>query len=298
MASISTSGDFAQTNNCGSSVAAGGSCTVAVTFTPTATGTRTFSLTITDNSNAVAGSKQTVSLTGTGTAPLAGVTPTALTFSALAVNSTSSPQAVQLYNSEMATLSVASITISGNFAQTNNCGTTVAGGGSCTIEVTFTPLTGGTLTGTLTITDNSNDVTGSTQTVSLTGTGTGTAPVDGVSPTTLTFAALQVNSTSSPQAVTLANTGNAALAVASINASGDFAQTNSCGSSVIAGGSGTVAVTFTPTATGTRTGTLTITDNSNGVAGSTQTVSLTGTGHNQSRLPAFPSQHSLSRRSK
>jgi hypothetical protein len=47
----------------------------------------------------------------------------------------------------------------------------VAAGGSCTINVTFTPSAGGPLTGNLTITDNSNNTTGNTQTVSLSGTG-------------------------------------------------------------------------------------------------------------------------------
>ena len=58
------SSDFSQTNNCGASVAAGTSCSIAVTFSPTATGAMTASVTITDNAS---NSPQTVSLTGTGT---------------------------------------------------------------------------------------------------------------------------------------------------------------------------------------------------------------------------------------
>jgi hypothetical protein len=100
----------------------------------------------------------------------------------------------------------------------------------------------------------------------------------GVSPSTLTFAALMVNSTSSPQAVTLSNSGNSALAVASVTTAGDFAQTNNCGSSVAVGGSCTIKVTFSPAKGGSLTGTLTITDNSNNTTGSTQTVTLSGTG--------------------
>ena len=67
--SIATSANFGQTNNCGGSVAAGGSCTINVTFSPTATGPLTGTLTITDNSNGVAGSTQTVTLSGTGVLP-------------------------------------------------------------------------------------------------------------------------------------------------------------------------------------------------------------------------------------
>src|SRR5205085_2435797 len=61
--SIAASGDYSQSNDCGASVAAGGSCTVNVTFTPTATGTRTGTLTLTDSDPS---SPQTVSLSGTG----------------------------------------------------------------------------------------------------------------------------------------------------------------------------------------------------------------------------------------
>jgi hypothetical protein len=111
--------------------------------------------------------------------------------------------------------------------------------------------------------------------VTLTGTA---APVAAVSSSALTFAALVVKSTSNPQAVTLSNTGNTALSVAGIAISGDFAQTNNCGTSVAAGGSCTINVTFSPTAAGSRTGTLTITDNNDNSTGSTQTVALTGTG--------------------
>ena len=59
-------GDFAQTNNCGSSVAAGANCTINVTFTPSATGARSASLYISDNAS---GSPQAVALTGTGVQP-------------------------------------------------------------------------------------------------------------------------------------------------------------------------------------------------------------------------------------
>jgi hypothetical protein len=97
-----------------------------------------------------------------------------------------------------------------------------------------------------------------------------------LSSTSLTFASQLVGSTSAAQTVTLNNTGNAALSVTSIVASGDYAQTNTCGTSVAAGANCTISVTFTPTATGTRTGAITITDNT---SGSPHIVSLTGTGN-------------------
>jgi Abnormal spindle-like microcephaly-assoc'd, ASPM-SPD-2-Hydin len=63
VSSIATTGDFAQTNNCGTTVAAGGNCKVSVKFTPTVVGTRTGSLTITDDATS---SPQIVSLSGKG----------------------------------------------------------------------------------------------------------------------------------------------------------------------------------------------------------------------------------------
>lgn len=62
---ISTSGDFAQTDNCGASLGAGANCGIKVTFTPTQSGARTGTLSVNDNAT---GSPQTVSLTGTGQA--------------------------------------------------------------------------------------------------------------------------------------------------------------------------------------------------------------------------------------
>jgi hypothetical protein len=100
-------------------------------------------------------------------------------------------------------------------------------------------------------------------------------PVAVVSAATMTFASQTLGTTSSAQSIMLSNTGTANLGVTGITISGDFSQTNNCGSSVAAGLSCTINVTFSPTAIGTRTGTLTITDNSKG---SPQTVSLTGTG--------------------
>jgi hypothetical protein len=56
--------DFTQSNTCGSSLAAGANCTIAVMFTPSIAGTEAASLSIADNAS---GSPQTVSLSGAGT---------------------------------------------------------------------------------------------------------------------------------------------------------------------------------------------------------------------------------------
>jgi Abnormal spindle-like microcephaly-assoc'd, ASPM-SPD-2-Hydin len=110
----------------------------------------------------------------------------------------------------------------------------------------------------------------------LTGTGTNSAAVVMLTPTTLNLGSQLITTTSSPaQMITLKNTGNATLNIASIAASGDFAQTNNCGATLTATMSCTINVTFTPTMTGARNGTVTVTDDANG---SPHIVALTGTG--------------------
>jgi hypothetical protein len=413
VSSISVSGDFAQTNTCGSSIAAGGSCTVSVTFTPTATGTRTGSLTI----NA-GGATLAVSLSGTGTppGPVLNASPASLSFAGTLVGSSAATQTVMVANSGTTAASVSSVAVTGDFSQTNNC-TSVAVGGSCTVTVKFTPTAGGTRTGTLTVTSDANN---SPLTVGLTGTGiTSTTNIalgrpvtasssyqtyvasnvtdgntstywestDGAgypqtitvdlgsaqsigsitltlppstawstrtetlsvlgstnnttfsqvvasngytfnpsagnaatislpsgtsaryvelsftantgwsaaqlsefqvfpgggtsgsalsaSPSSVSSGNTLVGSTSSAQTVTVSNPGTTAASVSSVTVSGPFSQTNTCGSSIAAGGSCAVSVTFAPTATGAASGTLSVTSSA---PGSPLTVALSGTG--------------------
>ncbi|GIF48094.1 ASPM-SPD-2-Hydin domain-containing protein [Asanoa ferruginea] len=106
------------------------------------------------------------------------------------------------------------------------------------------------------------------------GSGGSTGPALAVTPGALTFASRQVGTTSAAQQVTVTNTGNASASISSLSVTGDYAQTNNCGS-LAAGASCTANVTFTPTGSGTRTGTLSIASNA---PGSPHTVSLTGVG--------------------
>jgi FG-GAP-like repeat len=99
------------------------------------------------------------------------------------------------------------------------------------------------------------------------------------SPASLDFASpLLIGTTSSPQLMTLTNGGNATLKITGITISGtntsDFAQTNTCGSTLAINASCQVHVTFTPTGGGIRTANVEITDNG---LGSPQMLALTGT---------------------
>ena len=159
---ISTVGDFSQTNDCGSSVAGGGSCVISVTFTPTVAGMLIGNLWITSSDPA---SPQTLRLSGV--AEGVSVSPVSLKFGNERVSGTSKAQALTVKNLGNYVLNFGSIVASANYAQTNNCGTSIPANSECTINVTFTPTVAGSLPGTITIIDSDDDPT----TVKLSGTG-------------------------------------------------------------------------------------------------------------------------------
>ena len=152
ISNVTTTGNFAQTNDCPTSLAGGASCSVSLTFTPTAPGNLYGTVVITDNA---ANSPQTVTLSGIGAAaPVVSLSSTSLTFNNQALGSTSAPQTITMSNTGTAALTIAGITVTGDFAQLNTCGASLAAGANCAINVTFTPTVAGSRTGSLTITDN------------------------------------------------------------------------------------------------------------------------------------------------
>ncbi|HVI09722.1 MAG TPA: choice-of-anchor D domain-containing protein [Candidatus Binatia bacterium] len=164
---------FSQTNNCPASLQVNANCTINVVFEPTTTGDLSANLNITDNAQ---GSPQVVSLTGAGVQPNAVITapnPPQINFGQVKTGTSSAPQPVSLLNNGGGPLYISSITFTGpnptEFSQTNNCGSTLASGATCTINVTFSPTTQGTGQAYMNINDNSVP---SPQQVSLSGDGT------------------------------------------------------------------------------------------------------------------------------
>lgn len=100
----------------------------------------------------------------------ASLSPRQLSFDGSAVGTTTAPQTVMLTDNGNSTMTIVSVTITGDFAQTNNCGTSLAAGASCTITVTFTPTVTGAESGQILITDNA---IGSPQAITLAGATTG-----------------------------------------------------------------------------------------------------------------------------
>jgi hypothetical protein len=202
--------------------------------------------------------------------------PDHLTFSTQVVGTTSAAKIVTLKNSGTKSLSITKITITGtnggSFTQTHTCGSSLAVGASCTISVRFSPKGSGTRIALLSVSDNG---VGSPQTVALSGIGT-TAKL---SPTSLSFGTVAVGTLSPAKTVTLTNVGTTALTITGIaitgTNAGDFAQSHTCGSSLAAGASCTINITFKPTASGTRTAALSISDSA---ASSPQKAALYGAG--------------------
>jgi hypothetical protein len=147
--------EFVAVNLCPGSLAVGKSCTISVSFfAGPYYNPQTAVLSIVDNAP---GSPQTVSLTATVINPQAQLSTKSLTFSSK-VGTTSAVQSVKLTNTGTTTLVLSTVTITGNFALVSGTtcgkGTTLAASSSCVINVTFTPVVKGTLTGSVTITDN------------------------------------------------------------------------------------------------------------------------------------------------
>jgi hypothetical protein len=277
IASISVSGDFSESNNCGSSLPNGQTCTIYVYSKPRAEGARTGALTIVDNGY-FSGSA-TVSLSGTGSAVAIQGSP--VNFGNQLAKTTSAPKKVTIVNEGTAAITMGAISLNEttDFAiLSNTCpapGQTLASGTSCVIRMTFTPQTLGPKQGVVTI-DDSDPL--SPQLVGLTGTGVSNVVF---SPGSLTFGTQLIGTTSSPNTLTLTNQGATAITLGApaLSISGPFSSqsgtTCTNGLIVAAGGTCLVYVAFTPTATGANSGTLSVADSD---ATSPQTAALSGIG--------------------
>ncbi|MHB8217738.1 MAG: NHL domain-containing protein [Candidatus Sulfotelmatobacter sp.] len=192
-----------------------------------------------------------------------------MAFGLQTVNTTSNPELATLSGIGSATIS--SITTTGPFAEADNC-VSLTNGATCEIYVFFTPTGAGTVNGTLTITDNG--FLGTTQTISLRGTGAGVA----VTPATINFGTELLKVATASKAVTIKNdstTTITGLSVSLINTA-DFAiASNTCGATLASKASCTVGVTFAPQSINARKGTLVVMDSD---PSSPQIVGLSGVG--------------------
>src|SRR5205085_3482276 len=194
-------------------------CSISVTFAPTQTGTRTGSVTITDSA---AGSPHTASLSGAGT-----TTPPC--------SAPSSPGVVVCSPANGATVTspvnfvakatpASGVAISAMYVYVDDVVVYKQSSSANTVNINVTIATGTHVIRTQ-VWDDSGALYKAGSTINVV---TSTTPTVTLNPSSLTFAAQQVGTTSTAQSVTLTNSGGAALTISGISASGDFNQTNSC----------------------------------------------------------------------
>jgi len=167
ISNITIDTNFSQLSNC-KTVQPGGSCRVAVYFTPTTTGNLTGYPPNRDNGG---GNPQIINLSGVAT--IVSLAPSSLNFGDQKVGTVSKSQNVVLTNEGNSNLDITKIGIGGadpaDFSEVNACASKIAAGGSCTITVLFHPNAQGSRSAILEVEDNGG---GSPQKVPLTGTGT------------------------------------------------------------------------------------------------------------------------------
>ncbi len=278
-------------------IGAASNCTVMVSFSPSSIGVKSAALNIVSNDADTP--SLNVALSGQGASPNISVIPTPLGFGPIDIGSVSSSQIITISNSGSADL-VVSIGLSGvDVTQfnvtTGTCASlspTISPASNCSISITFAPTLVGAKSAALNIASNDPD----TPNISVALSGTGQAVGGGgganiaVTPVSHDFGSVDVGSTSTPQTITINNTGTADLVVSSIALTGtDAAEfdvaTGTCSSlspTIAAASDCTIEVTLSPTSTGVKSAALSIASND----GDTPNLSVTISGSGQAVPPA------------
>lgn len=290
--------DFAVSSFSSSSLAAGGSLSLTITFKPTAAGTRTATLRIASNDadenpfdiivggTGVAIPEITVS-TADGTALTNGSS--SLDLGAIHLGGSSAPRTIQIANTGTAALTGLGATLTGagaaDFVISTNPGSSVAAGGAASISVIFQPKSSGLRTALLRIA--SNDADENPFDITLIGTGVAIPQIEvfdgnGASITSgnpWSMGTVDLGKSTGPREIVILSAGTANLTGLGASLTGahasDFTLQGSSTTTLVPGDSTSLFLTFKPTAAGIRTATLTITSNSR--AGSSFVIPLSGT---------------------
>jgi len=242
-------------STCGATLANGSSCKVQVGFTPASPG-QLISTLIVSSSTAGVFPVQ-VPLSGIGqTSSGIRIRPAQMRFTQSALGQPSAAQTATISNISNASASGLNIAVSPPFSlMKSSCGSMLQSGATCTVDVIFTPIANGLVTGTLTAsaTGFSSDAT-----TVLVGTG-GAAGSIQTQPSSLSFATTGIGARSPAQTLTLTNTGPVPIASLHLSATAGFEVVSTgCGASLESGGSCAIQVDFAPSAAGKQTGSLTI----------------------------------------
>jgi hypothetical protein len=253
--------------NCAAPVSSG---TCSITFTTS--GSRTLTAKYSGDTNFVGSTSSAVTHTVNGATLM--ISPTSVNFGTPFIFTTSK-QTITLTNTGSSTITLNSVVLStadaDDWSLSNQCGSSIGAGKSCTLTLSFTGDEVGTQTATITLTDNA---TNSPQQVGATV--NVIAPAGLLTPIYASFGKVKVGSTATQKFV-LTSVGLTSLTINNISISGTgFTQTNNCPSTLGVYASCTITVTFAPTAKVSYSGTLTVTDN--GIIGK-QAATFTGTGN-------------------
>jgi hypothetical protein len=268
--SIISTGDFSETNTCGTQVVAGGQCTIKVVFTPKKVGIRNGSLVLKDSRG-----KQTVAVTGAGVNGAVFVSSSNFEIDNQPFGYTSPPLKIVVSNLGNKDLNISSISLQNgptwNFFGNTNCLNPIKPRGSCSVRVDFTPdysCYNGDYSA-LQFVDNAGD---SPQGFGLVGR-CGPSAV-AFSTYGARFNQTPVGHKSGSKSVTMINGLSTPLTISKIVASSDFIQSNNCPATLNPGAYCYITVTFAPTEVGILQGNVTVTDSAN----NTYALPLLGTG--------------------
>jgi hypothetical protein len=279
------SGPFQVTGNCGGQLAGDSSCSLSVAFVPTDAGSQTGTLSVVDSMKT-----QTVALSGTGIlAPLLSVSPNGLSFPAQQVGAASSPLIVTVSDTGGSPMANVGFAFTGQGAGSFSAGATTCGvvlnnGGSCTVQVIFTPAATGANAATLTVTSSTLGV--KAVTVALSGAGVAASGLN-VSPAEMTFNEATLGHASAAQTGTISNTSSVNATGLTLAVTAPFSLTqNTCVTTLAAGASCTVGLVFTPTGNGSVAGSLTV----GSATLNTGTIALSGTGGSAGSVQLQPAE--------
>ena len=270
--SITASGSYSLSHDCGTQLPGHDFCHINVTFNPKAVGIIKGAITIRSNMGLPAA---VVSLSGSGTMPLV-LTPAKLNFGTVSVGNASASQSVTLINKKSTSVTLASISTTGDYHQMNSCPASLAAGASCTIQVYFHPTAAGSIPGALNVAGGA-----SSQPISLSGTGSGSVTSHvSFSNKTLSFGSNESGTATGSQVVTLTNNSSStSLTVLSIAASRAYAAVNTCvGKLLSPGASCSIGISFHPVANFTPVlypGAVTVSDSDHSTP---QVIGLNGSG--------------------
>ena len=253
-------------------LAVGQSISLEAHFAPVTAGATTGSIAITSNAS---DPSLVIALSGTGTGAQGhlSATPASASLGKVVVGENYS-QTIRLSNTGDGNVTISLVSVVGSDFKIAGLTvpTAVASGKSATFNVLFTPISSGSVTGTVSLI---SDALNSPLTISLSGTGVAATPLLEASPSGLNFGTVTVDTTSS-LSLTLTNPGNADVTISKVAVSGaGFSQSGVAAGTILGPDqSTTLRVAFAPVSAGSVNGDLAVTSNA---TTSPMMISLSGT---------------------